>query len=355
MKSYRIFALTAALTLFTFQFKPADVYAQVRAAVPTLDFEVEAGVQSKDVERRKELYRKTNAMIQPFLKVPPKMTVVMDKTSDFPFADVQGNDEFTIEAPLQFKLVEGVLKHPVKSDPIFVHEYGHAIFETAIVNSKAVVSRLNDYIEVRPLQKRSRELAIRLFQLISIPETVRTPRDLAEIRAIRTESKVLEEKINRFAPAHGRFSEVIGSYHELFADVVAIALSQDPRAIFDAMFFQKAFKQLRGKKEEEAFRLNFDWRRFNGAPKIEDDESGVSPHNLFATVRGELWRLYLSDPCYKPRMSVVLKTIADTMIEDALTEFELDLHTSVFARNEMLQKRLDNELPKLVRNVRGCH
>lgn len=177
---------------------------------------------------------------------------------------------FSVFDPTTFRISVGLRpaymgpKHPAHNFTTLIHEYGHAVFETNMLMRNKKFQKL--YAEFSSLEKR-------------IEQTEGSLRDTLRSR----QAKLLP------------LWNLRGAFHELFADVVTLTATKDPKAL------QSVLRDSRESYDKhsapELLLRDFTDGRHSQALRVWKKElqhrvlEGEDPYFAFLPVRWEIWKL----------------------------------------------------------------
>lgn len=284
-----------------------------------------------------------NSIIDNGLKLPRTVKLqIKDKEAEAEF-----NWADTISFPHRF-FVNNKPKHPKYTQTILAHEYGHYILST---NLRLDIKNYENF------EKQARSAIV-------YHEKVRQASDAYEASVIKlAEGKKTNsiEKIdilkNQVAEAERYFDEVtdkmdsliasvksspftrvqVLSYHELFADIIAVVHEGDPRAMLNLL--NGASLKNKDEKFSNEARSFLNRIKLNGWNQSE-------PHILFAPTRRFIWDHILSNPRYYQNRTDMIQRIYSVImreITDRIEQKSFDLNPEEM--NRQLIKKLSDEFP----------
>jgi hypothetical protein len=255
-------------------------------------------------------------------------------------------------------------KDPSYSYAILTHEYAHILF---FEKSKEVISLVKYFQKVnlkkdalieefkalhqekvKILFQKSMDLDERSMSLISAREKV-----------VDSQYHNLEARLKSLFETYSEATEIMDKYYrrkspydELFADIVAIMIMDDPQAISKALALNGK-DQFEGTPKEVKSATQFKKienkrRDFSTHMNRNELKEFYSPHGVFAEVRQFLWNEYLSRPEIRYRQkSLFISKALDSILNEiqwTIDEFE-DLGYSDFPMiNQHLIQRMRQDL-----------
>ncbi|MBC7692890.1 MAG: hypothetical protein H7222_14100 [Methylotenera sp.] len=320
-------------------------------------------------ERRQLLNSVSERVIAPYLLLPPSITVTVPATLDASFCMNETLTHFEITVPAQMSIKGAKPKNPVLTDTVLEHEYGHAVLQYNLMQSSAFRSAFPKYMkgyQVRallfPLQDQRAALEEQIRMLNTKPDA--TPADLAQMQAIQNKVDHLDAKLDaladQFKPYADEFQTIenmLGDYHEFFADIVSVIYSQNPKVLWQALYTPQYKSLLRDDKKKLAELLQgFTLRRFDKGLRVET-YSQTEIHVSLSPTRAYLWKYYISNPLYKHRESRFLKTLQETILQEVTERSRqrdlIDLDPEVL--NKRFMAKIDQNFPKIAQPIIGGH
>lgn len=330
------------------------------------------GVKAAWSEERRKLIAQLNAMIAPDLKVPKSVTVMLTAKGMDAYHVSHYPDGHEIHVPYQFEL-KGAKKHPIHSAAILAHEYGHGIlaenlnlndrFKSALAllvkPGRALKrgDRFADYLKWDSLRNEATQI-VQKAQTLSDARTARAavttdPNDAelaatdAELKKLEARLKEIETEMDSLKVDGDEVFEMLGAFHEFFADVVAVVFYNDPKVIWRGLYSPKLeYVGMSPQEEREMFK-SFTLRRFDKNVRIRDF-SEEEIHVALTPVRTYAWDHYLNNPLYRAHKSKILKTVFDSIVDEVIERGKTpNITPSPAVQNQRLIDRLDANFAKL--------
>ncbi len=295
------------------------------------------GLKSEAIEISRDTIKSINSDIGQSIKKPKTVRLEIEKQGEN--AEFNWGDKIIF--PFQF-FINGKPKHPKFAQTVLAHEYGHYIFS---VNLRESVKKYAEYeIQAKMMIDSHSEVRKRS------DDYENAVLDLSKARKEGNEDKVAElrKKVESTEEYFDRASESLDqlnvevkdsvftrisilSYHELFADIIAVLHVNQPTAMSDALSSSNT------KDASEKFanysRSFLNRIRLNGWNKNE-------PHILFAPVRRIVWEYILSNPKYNQNREIMLKEILFCITEEI--RLRIDEKKFSLSPEEMNRRLIDS-------------
>lgn len=192
-----------------------------------------------------------------------------------------------IVTPYQLN-VEGVSKHPKFTRGIELHEFGHSIFEANLLsivrNNEKMFKIVNEYFKVKGQFKK--EALVTVGYMVAEELAIGTEYENAIVLAHRAAENnfrdVVSSSTEKIVDTYVFSTQAFGPYHEFFADVFAVIVTQDPDVIRKAIQFTAHSGD---NQSNRSFNLRPGKRVFK-----------FSPHDFFSLSRYHIYKYYLSNP-----------------------------------------------------------
>lgn len=279
------------------------------------------------------------------LQLPVELPVIVPRTFGNAFYDPMS---VMLVSPFQIN-INGATKHPNFSRVIEMHEFGHAIFdenmETVFKFDPMKIRILREFNKLRLAGRQylrpSAQAGMEIKMLLPVIEARKLPDShplsqdaLAAIDIYKTTTAKFMELANRNPQIMKDAEQVLTSYvavNEFFADVVAVAYTQDPHSLLRAI-------------SHAGVKINFSDRSFDSRPSQRALDTKV--HNFYSLSRDYIYKYYLSDPVVrsKGKSWIVMKTLESIscalknekkLNEDLKAEFRRASPRVTWARFEM--------------------
>ncbi len=200
----------------------------------------------------------------------------------------------------------GHRQHPKFTDLVLAHEYGHAIFESALRDRVPIIDeKLRIYRKTNAMHKRFQSMEKELEELMVKRDKLdkESPEyaELSEtIKKLKYETYDLDEAVFESGEGFYRLKKQLEPYEEMWADLVAIMYSGDPKGVFHALYFTGDHDPLR--KKGYFFR---DFSKSFGAARYEewkqliethaDEYFEVLPHLVLVPARYYFYQKFIGD------------------------------------------------------------
>ncbi|MGZ3690096.1 MAG: hypothetical protein ACXVAX_01245 [Pseudobdellovibrio sp.] len=207
-----------------------------------------------------------------------------------------------------------VYKTTVDALAVYAHEYGHSIFDNSITQI------IPEYGEVRRIKYEMSDLTLKPFK-----ENL-TPAQLAE-----TKQKI--QQLEQSIKDNKELLRIMGltmAYHELFADTVAVFVTQSKSAIYEALYNPNIPIW---KKNELAY---VEARDFAQAHDV-DTWTDNSPHNLFGPLRSQIGK----DECWPKSPAEAadkLKFLARILTDDMKAKNASKTFAEIIDNKKLIEK-----------------
>jgi len=298
-----------------------------------------------------------NLLLDDHLAIPAEMKVIVGRglKDGYNWA----SDSVSLNSEASLKVGNRTFrKHPKHRVTTTAHEYTHSIFDlntrellkTEHLHRARELGDRNAIVqEIRNLEQRIVNLETtiksgqtKLKSALSPEESLALKKELREQGLtkinIKKQLDSLNKKVGELDFAQGDYEitlTYVSGYDELFADLVAVILTEDPKAIEKSVDFagmrsyvsHSRFDQwakhddavsMRLSTKQERARLSgrLNARRFSSRPGDGIAEMGaiVSPHELFAGTRAFLGKYYLSHHNYRNNPKVILEKVFDAIV-----------------------------------------
>ncbi|MBE8222235.1 MAG: hypothetical protein HAW60_05860 [Bdellovibrionales bacterium] len=205
---------------------------------------------------KKNLIKVCNFFAPSKLQIPKDLSVLVVKKSSNAFFHGLFN---IIYIPIQFELKKGATKHPSHSQPIAVHELGHAYFNSNVLS-------LTENKTYSSIQNKWKHLS---FNLVT---------------------NITKQRID--------YSDPFTGLTELFSDCFAAIYFKNPKIISRSLFFTSAPTIHTTAKQRNFLNRNFQHLK-------NKKFKNIAVHSQFDKARHHLWKYYLSNAKYKNKPKVI--------------------------------------------------
>lgn len=258
------------------------------------------------------------------LDLPASISIIVPQNYDSPFFDPLA---LTLVAPYQM-VINGRSKNPVFTRGVELHEFGHAIFNEnleyilakhpELKNQWVAAKKVINKISADKSKLLKKDLVLELLQRkIAKEKPAADSAIFAEVQKFELSLNPELDKLNRVLSTNeailNDIIQIIQSltpYNEFFADVVSIAITQNPQSVADALHFSND-KDI--PYEDRSFERRASRRPQDG-----------SPHNFYSLSRNYIYKYYLSNPIYKAKgKAFLIRKTLDAVVCGINTQNEL--------------------------------
>lgn len=298
------------------------------------------GLKADEINIARNTVNSINQLVGKAIKVPELVSLDIKKKGE----DAEFDWDYKITFPHQY-LINGKPKHPKFSQTILSHEYGHYIFSVNLREFFDNYAKFEYQARMTIIYAAEVRIASGLYEkAITQLAQARKENDLTKIAELKNNvenaEKIFDEASEKMdqmndAVKTSEFSQIsILSYHELFADIIAVLHLKDPQAMSSVL----SSASTKGVSEKAAISSrNFLNRiRLNGWSQVE-------PHMLFAPTRRFIWDYVLSNPRHNQNPEILIKEILyciEEEISNRITERSFDISS------EEMNRRLIDRLMK---------
>lgn len=314
--SQSVFAQNSCVGLFS------KVDSKATSDYGTLNWPTKVSLAPATLEQRVQyLVSSWKKMLAPVLKVP---------SSTISFNNIDYKNSFYSFKDNRIVLgVEAVSKNYKKSEVVFTHEFGHAVFvENFVFEKDGRRIRFAELIEQALIESKSLKANSEFSKLISeineiegvLSAAIKTGADEILIKDLK---EMLENKKNKtysFGKINQEFdylNDALISYNELFADSFAVLMGRDPKAVSQTLDMSDVHAL-------GALRYNLEYRGRNKEAKpsrefainsFKDWQHEINDaYTLLDPARGVLWKLFMEN-LKSEEIPVFLKTFLDATAE----------------------------------------
>lgn len=320
-----------------------------------------------------------------YLKYPKNVVVNMIKKDGNAY-NMSGYLNLPLSLFVYNNKYKEMFKHPKHNIPVWVHEYGHSVFNQMMGASSKKWGLLANARERYKMEMvkftarhntllRSCKVKYQILKKKGISKEEAAKKLSQEcgkpIKALRKQNIKMSETIfNGAGPAINLFIAT-GPYNEFFADVLAVSFLNNGAAVHDALYrsginYHKSPHKSLG-RDFTTHKNDLDVLERQPAHFIQP---GV--HNLFSAARRHAWKYYLSNPIYKAKIGLTTQAIfkaiysevvqlesvfrkqpalAELMFPSEYIEYTPEQHAIikrvVVVMNQNLIKVMDQELKKI--------
>ncbi|AGH95641.1 hypothetical protein A11Q_1425 [Pseudobdellovibrio exovorus JSS] len=314
-----------------------------KPVITEVQIESFSGLKASQVEMTRNTIMGINAIVGNNLKVPYSVKLEIERQGD----NAEFNWSDTIVFPIQF-LVNGKPKHPKYAQTILAHEYGHYIFSLNLRDSIKNYAEFEQQAKMatvyhEDVRKNSDAYESAVIQLAKAKKL----QDLALIEELK---RKVEDKEKAFGKSSEKMDELndlvkksvftrisVLSYHELFADIIAVMKENSPSAMSDAL----RSASIKDKDEK----TSIEGRNFLNRIRLEGWNQS-EPHIFFAPTRKFIWDHILTNPRYNQDSGALIKQIffvIQTEISSRIHERSFELNPE--EANRQLIDRLAQHFP----------
>jgi len=321
-------------------------------------------VEQQQIEN---VLKEVDGLLGGFLTPPKELKIDAYRESDSSFYLMNGKHHKLILAVQNLEIIDKPsaidgeawgTKHPVRTQDIWVHEYGHVYF--ADLSQPILDQAIKRFVErsTPPHLKAERDrLAHEVEKIENEQESIHQLMELLfnesrdespafkeleqqyEIRQdkldiLQDKVELAEKKLTDAIPNHRKLRHFAKGLDEVFADAVAVVRSGDPEVMLTAMRMAGDHNPLS--------RASLDARSFSRRSHREWGEKDV--HEMLSPTRVELGK-YLPDPgAPAARKQDFLRKMTEVMMKEMASWAEGDPATmTVKSVNQSLKERIDAE------------
>ncbi len=259
---------------------------------------------------------------------------------DLYFTNTSDNAFASIHLHIPKKLmIDSYSKHPIYTQPVWIHEYTHLVFNYNVSLRWKVFNYYNWYLTY------TFETQLINFSLDKLDRLQSTPEIEKRKQLLEKNLAYYNKKINQFEndsnmPVSYEMYKLSLKYNELFSDIVAVSVMNNPNAISDAIRFTGLSSDF---SQQFNYNRDFDDRR-NQITRFEVDTEGA--HNVLAAVRYHVWKYYLSNPNYTKYKSQVISKLLNAIIDEMKFMYQGKRNYDAKTLNQNLINRIDLSFTK---------
>lgn len=339
------------------------LYASLTHAQQNLQFQADPKLSVSQVQEKRELIGALNQMIAPTMLIPKNLLIRLNQQGDDAYHESFLPKGHRITVPYQFNLFKNV-KHPSFTNPIIAHEYGHCILSENLGlndnfrNQFARKYRFIDFYKWEALNAQVEELQVELERIQQMlkekiqagaketdPEVVALIAKGNEIAELK--NKLIDE-MQPLLDNYGKVFEMLGKYHEFFADIVALTyFNYNPTVVWKAVYTTKIRSANQPTSTEKKILRSLELRRFDKKFELDDVSFGDS-HIELSPVRYYIYKYYLSNPLYNKNKAMVIKVVFEAVKDEMLSLGQSDSSSLSLAElNKRFMARLDQYFAKI--------
>lgn len=240
-------------------------------------------------------------------------------------------------------------KHPSVNLNTLVHEYGHAIFEKNLMNTTPIYRALRESLVEIERSQHLLELEVSTFN-----QHLKAEQDVLEKESLQTHIKDLKLEIHRLEvlkESKMNHWNIRAAVHELFADIVAVTASKNPRALRDTLNniedrYDGQYKEhssvllnLRNFADGAHHKNRQTWNKEHA--KIVQDQGDI--YYAFLPARWEFWQLVkgrIESPNYQKEVIPKVFSILEKHLNAELEKSAAELRPSGFKNIEELNNKI---------------
>lgn len=288
---------------------------------------------------------KVHAILGP-LQAPTETRITIDRA--FIFSSFNA-ENFSLSVGLRPDKMGS--KHPSINQHTLIHEYGHAVFEKNLMRDLESYRHLRrEYLELQERQKILEDKANELGSISDRETDPKTKKDL-EMRVQETMSELFW--VNDRTKELGRYWKVRSAAHELFADVITLATTKDPKAIEQVL--RDRTEKYAPHSSRELLLRDFTSGRHHKSHQTWKKESPFyvgfagDLYYAFLPARWELWRLTktrIESDAYRRTLAPKVFEILVRHLSEAFAKSPAELGAKGFKDIEALNERIIEDLRK---------
>jgi len=294
-------------------------------------------------------YSKAIESISKFAELPPSINLSLyEKQAGASFGD--SNNLLSIAKELlsvNSETKEEFTRSRIGNVTTFVHEYGHAIFANWLKRDFPEYKKVSDEqkdsaiasTELYFYSDRRSTLGLRLEEFDALgsydsEEYNRIQLEYNEVsRALAMSFSMNNGMDNSEASKNQKVHNLISPYTEMFADLVTVLNSNDPKAMYKAIAYPNMVKR---------DQVLAEGRDFSIIHNLETWDSKVG-HILLAPARGYLYSEFLSGELSLDKKREVLELVFVAMKEEILLRWGSEIEDVVLSNRELIN-RFDQSL-----------
>lgn len=259
------------------------------------------------------------------------------------------------------KYASGKGNHPKYSLAILSHEYGHAIFDKNINIQSPVWKEMDK--KVRDISELTNKTQSDFFTSKTILREAKTSEEKILAQEMADNASENLKNLSTILKQRMTMKTIQRSYHEFFADSVAVVTFQDPRIMYKSLVgdgVEKASGEV-VKNRQEFIRINFENRQFDrswGASHWKQWEndmhnslkngSDFNPYLFFAPARSAFWSVVESrakNPLQQKEILTDLFSILKIHYETNIDQLSSIETIDAFKLNESLIRLFQEKWP----------
>ena len=236
-------------------------------------------------------------------------------------------------------------KHPSVNLNTLVHEYGHAIFEKNLANFSPIYRNLRDsLIEIAKEENRLNS------DISTLNQHLRSEKDTAEALDIQEHIAILRQELHQvevLRETKMNHWNIRGAIHELFADIVAVTASKNPRALRETLEnieyrYQEHSSLIINLRDFADGRHHKNRQRWNkDHAQIVQNEGDI--YYAFLPARWEFWQIVkgrIDSPNFQKQVIEKAFNILERHLDSELKKSAADLRPSGFKNIEDLNNKI---------------